>query len=106
MKIKLLAPGYIVMRNGVPCMLMSLTVPHLPRIRNICVPSEIPPVPHIFKQHAWSQAARERTRKVSSRLRGSIHADFIRKKFPRLESLFTEGKYTIHENSNYQESKK
>jgi hypothetical protein len=92
--------GYIVTRNGVPCTLMNLSVPHLPRIRNICVPSEIPPVPHIFRRLQWGLAALKRTGKASIILRRSIHAEFIRKKFSRLESLFTTGNYTL---SNYPE---
>jgi hypothetical protein len=101
-----MTPGYIVTRNGIPCTLMNLSVPHLPRIRNICVPSEIPPVPHIFHSRQWGFDAMKRTNKASSMLRGSIHADFIRERFPRLASLFTKGNYALRDSLTYQESKK
>jgi hypothetical protein len=90
-----MTPGYIVTRNGIPCTLMNLSVPHLPRIRNICVPSEIPPVPHVFHCLPWGIAALKRTRKASIIISRSIHAKFIRKKFPEIESLFTTGNYTL-----------
>jgi hypothetical protein len=84
--------GFIVMRNDLPCVTIDLDLPRFPRVRKICIPSELPPNPRIFRHEAALRAI-ARTVRVSRELRASIHAGWLREKFPWLKSLFTEAEY-------------
>jgi hypothetical protein len=87
--------GWIVTRNGRPCVTLHLDVPRFPRTRNVCLPAPLPPRPRVFPRWEWAFAAMERTRKVSSRLQESIHAAWLAGRFPHLAPLFKHANYAV-----------
>lgn len=89
------ADFYVVTRNGAPCQLIDLNVPRIPRIKNICVPSPVPPQPQRFYSPKAAQRACDRTANASRRLRESILVEYIREHFPLLRPLLTEAEYVV-----------